>query len=206
MKLVLLIVICYLLGSIPTGFIFGKLLRGIDVRKHGSGNVGATNVLRVIGRVPAAFVLAIDIAKGILGVTLIADIAGGVPDMHRLLLGLSVICGHNWSLFLKFRGGKGVATSAGVLLGLGLSIKGLAAVFGIGFLIWLIIFSLTRYVALSSISAALSLPVASTIFKQPREIVIFMVVISLFVVYRHKSNIKGMINGEEKKTSFLKKP
>lgn len=204
MKLILLIVICYLLGSVPTGFIFGKLLRGTDIRKHGSGNVGATNVLRVVGRVPAAFVLAIDIAKGILAVTFVANIGDVSLDTHRLLLGLSVICGHNWTIFLKFRGGKGVATSAGVLIGLGLSIKGLAIVFAASLVIWLILFSLTRYVALSSISAALSLPVASIIFKQPREMIIFMAVISLFVVYRHKSNIRKMINGEEKKISLKK--
>lgn len=205
MKLLLLVIIGYLLGSFPTAFIFGKLLSRIDIRKYGSGNVGATNVLRVIGILPAFFVLAIDIAKGIIGVTLLADIGGVTQGIHILLLGLSVICGHNWSAFLKFRGGKGVATSVGVLLGLGLRGQGLGIVLLIGFLIWLIVVFLTRYVALGSISAALSLPITSLIFNQSIEIILFMVIIALFVTYRHKPNIKGLISGEEKKIRIWKK-
>lgn len=205
MKLILLMIVCYLLGSIPTAFIFGKLLRRIDIRKHGSGNVGATNVLRVIGILPAIFVLAIDMGKGMIGVTLLADMGGISQIVSRFLLGLSVICGHNWSIFLKFGGGKGIATSAGVLLGLGLRIKGLGVIFVVCFLIWLIIVSLTRYVALGSISAALSLPLTSIIFSQPIEIILFMAILSLLVVYRHKSNIRGLITGREKKITFLKK-
>lgn len=205
MKLFLLIIIAYLLGSFPTAFIFGKLLRRIDIREHGSGNMGATNVLRVIGTLPGIFVLAIDIAKGLLGVTLVADIWGVSPDINRLLLGLSVICGHNWPLFLKFRGGKGVATSAGVLLGLGFKTQGLGVIFLICFLIWLVVVLFTRYVALGSIAAALSLPVVSVIFKQPAEIVLFMVVLSLFVVYRHKPNIRELVAGRGRKSTFFKK-
>lgn len=200
-----MVIICYLLGSIPTAFIFGKLLRRIDIRKYGSGNVGATNVFRVIGALPAFFVLAIDMGKGIIGVTLVADVWKMSSDVERLLLGLSVICGHNWPVFLKFHGGKGVATSAGVLLGLGLKTKGLGIIFVICLLIWLIIVFLTRFVALGSISAALSLPLMSVIFNQPLEIILFMLIISLFVVYRHKSNIRGLTTGKEKKISLFKK-
>jgi glycerol-3-phosphate acyltransferase PlsY len=193
------------LGSIPTAFIFGRLLGKIDIRKYGSGNVGATNVFRVMGLLPAFFVLAIDMGKGIIGVTLVGDIGKISLDIDRLLLGLSVICGHNWSMFLKFRGGKGVATSAGVLLGLGLRIKGLGIIFVICFLIWLIIVFLTRYVALGSICAALSLPAVSIISNQPVEIILFMVILSLYEIYRHKSNIKTLITGREKKIAFFKK-
>lgn len=205
MNLLLVLIIGYLLGSFPTAFIFGKLLSHIDIRRYGSGNVGATNVLRVIGILPAFTVLAIDIGKGVIGVTLLADIGGASQSVHILLLGLSVICGHNWSAFLKFRGGKGVATSAGVLLGMGLRGQGLGIVLLIGFLIWLIVVFLTRYVALGSISAVLSLPITSVIFNQPIEIILFMVILALFVTYRHKSNIKGLLNGEEKKLKIWKK-
>ncbi|MDI6606795.1 MAG: glycerol-3-phosphate acyltransferase, partial [Candidatus Omnitrophota bacterium] len=124
------IIVSYLTGSIPTAYIFGRVFKGIDIRKFGSGNVGATNALRVLGKGPAIAVLLIDAFKGFVVVTLLADLLiahlGGISAQTlRILLGIACICGHNWTVFLKFRGGKGVATTLGVLLGLSFSIPGL---------------------------------------------------------------------------------
>ena len=113
----------YIIGSIPTAYIFGRVLKGIDIREYGSGNIGATNVFRVIGKAPGIIVLIIDALKGLICVTYLA--AGFLylapvtrPELYRILVGLSAIAGHNWTLFLKFKGGKGVAASAGVAIGL----------------------------------------------------------------------------------------
>jgi len=110
-------VISYLIGSIPTGFIFGKVLKGIDIRQHGSGNMGATNAFRILGKGPGSTVLALDIIKGILPVALVAGwLSPGVTG--SIIAAVAVVCWHNWTCFLNFNGGKGVATSAGVLIGL----------------------------------------------------------------------------------------
>ncbi len=195
--------IAYLIGSIPTAYIIGRLLKGIDIRKFGSGNIGATNVFRVIGRLPGLIVLAIDILKGFVCATYIAGFFMYIspvmrPDIYRVLVGLTAIAGHNWSIFLKFKGGKGVATSAGVIMGL------IPKIFWLGFLVWVVVFSVSGYVSLASIVASISVPIAALVFGKPVEIVVFMCILCLVIVYRHRANIKRLQKGEEKRTRFLK--
>ncbi|NQT00124.1 MAG: glycerol-3-phosphate acyltransferase, partial [Candidatus Omnitrophica bacterium] len=134
--LVLTIIVAYLLGSIPTGYIFARLLRGIDIRSFGSGNFGATNVFRVVSPAAGVAVLVLDILKGVISVTVLADYAlnssaGLDPVLVRLVLGVVAVCGHNWTAFLKFKGGKGVATTAGALLGLSFKIPELGLIAGL---------------------------------------------------------------------------
>ena len=112
-RITLSVVISYLIGSIPTAYIFGKKLKGIDIRKHGSGNMGATNAIRVLGKGPGTLVLLIDIAKGIIPTTIMADLLGTTDLWMRLVWGLIAVCGHNWTVFLQFKGGKGIATGLG---------------------------------------------------------------------------------------------
>ena len=194
----------YLIGSIPTAYIFGRVLKGIDIREHGSGNTGATNVFRVIGKAPGIAVLTIDIIKGFVCATYLASgfmyLAPVVrPEMYRILIGLCAIAGHNWTIFLKFKGGKGVATSAGVVTGL------IPKIFWLGFLVWLITFFITGFVSLSSIIAIVSVPIFTLAFGEPTEIVVFMCLLCLIIVYKHKANIRRMARGEEKRISFFKR-
>lgn len=188
LSLIILSLLAYLIGSIPTGYIFGRVLKGVDIRTQGSGNVGATNVFRVVGKVPGVVVLIIDILKGLLVVTLFP----ANDNLFRIILGLIVIAGHNWTIFLKFKGGKGVATSAGVLIGLE------PAVAGICFLIWVIVFLITHYVSLSSIIAAIFLPVFTFVFyRSSPELIIFSLIICALGIYKHRSNIQRLLKGTE---------
>ena len=194
----------YVIGSIPTAYIFGRVFKGIDIREYGSGNVGATNVFRVIGKVPGITVLAIDIIKGFVCATYLASgfmyLAPVIrPDVYRILVGLCAIAGHNWTIFLKFKGGKGVATSAGVVIGL------IPKIFWLGFLVWLITFFITGLVSLGSIVAVISIPIFTLAFGEPAEIVVFMCLLCLIIVYKHKPNIRRLARGEEKRISFFKK-
>jgi len=194
----------YIIGSIPTAYIFGRVLKGIDIREYGSGNTGATNVFRVIGKAPGIIVLIIDVIKGLVSATYLASgflyLAPVTrPDLYRILVGLSAIAGHNWTLFLKFKGGKGVATSAGVVIGL------IPKIFWLGFVVWLITFFITGFVSLGSIVAAISVPIFTLAFGEPAEIVIFMCLLCLIIVYKHKSNIRRLARGEEKRIAFFKK-
>ena len=198
------IIIAYLIGSIPTAYIFGKLFKGIDIRKFGSGNVGATNAFRVIGRLPGLIVLALDILKGYVCATYIAAFfmyisPMGRPELYRVLTGMAAIAGHNWPVFLKFKGGKGVATSAGVVIGL------IPKIFWLGFLVWTMVFFVTGYVSLASILASLSVPILTLVFGEPIEVVIFLSLLCLVITYRHKSNIRRLRDGEERRISLFKK-
>lgn len=192
------IAISYLIGSIPTGYIIAKLLKGIDIRDHGSGNVGATNLMRTVGKVPGITGLLIDVAKGIVPVTVIAAVFY-MPDMavneplFKVILGLSAVFGHIWTIFLKFKGGKGVATTIGVFLGLA------PAVTTIGLLIWVILALIFKYVSVSSIAMAVSLPVLMAFFQSPIEYTLLSVILCIFITYKHKANIRRLINGTEYK-------
>ena len=194
----------YLVGSIPTSFIFAKVLRGIDIRQFGSGNVGATNVFRVVGKLPALFALIIDILKGVFVVTVVARHSYAFREtldygFYRAALGYIAICGHIWPVFLGFRGGKGVATMIGATLAIA------PAVFLISGGMWLMIFFLTNYVSLASIILAVSMPVFACILNQPFSTVMFTVATCLMSVYKHKENIKRLLRGEENKTVIRKK-
>ena len=191
-------------GSIPCSYLAARLLSGKDVRREGSGNVGATNVFRVIGKVPGIIALIIDIIKGFISATYLASgfmyLAPVTrPELYRILVGLSAIVGHNWTIFLKFKGGKGVAASAGVVIGL------IPKIFWLGFLVWLITFFITGFVSLGSIIAVISIPIFTLAFGEPAEIVVFMCLLCLIIVYKHKPNIRRLARGEEKRISFFKK-
>jgi len=201
---ILAIVLSYLLGSIPVGYILSRALKGIDVRRYGSGNFGATNVFRVINPAAGIAVLILDMLKGLIPVTLFADFVLGNlgaydQNLTRLILGLAAVCGHNWTIFLNFKGGKGVAATAGVLLGLSFKIPSLGLIAGLCLGIWVLAVLLTGFVSLGSIIASIALPVFMVVFNQPFNLLIFAIALCLFVVYRHKSNIRRLLRGEEKK-------
>jgi glycerol-3-phosphate acyltransferase PlsY len=204
------IVSSYILGSIPTAYIFGRLLKGIDLRKFGSGNIGATNALRVLGKGPGITVLLLDILKGIVAVVFLGDFfVLRLPfistDTLRIILGLSCICGHNWSIFLKFRGGKGVATTFGVLLGLAIKIAGLWLILLLTILTWLAVFLIARIVSVASVSTGISLPVYMFIFKQSPLLLFLGCILAVFVILRHKSNLQRVLQGKEPRINFKPK-
>jgi len=203
------IIISYLIGSIPTAYIFGWLLKGIDIRKVGSGNVGATNALRALGRGPGITVLILDIAKGFIVALLLGNyFSEKITLMQaqnlRIIMGLCCICGHNWTVFLNFKGGKGVATTFGVLIGLALKIAGLNYIVGLLILIWLVVFMLSRMVSLASILAGVSLPVMTVLFKQPLLLIMLSILLFVFVLIRHRSNVARILQGTESRLSFKK--
>jgi len=193
-------ILAYLVGSMPTSYIFARFLKGLDITKHGSGNVGATNVFRVVGKIPAIIVLLIDILKGMIAVLVLSEIffnnTIGVNlglELYRIFLGAFAISGHVWSVFLKFKGGKGVATTAGVLLAL--SPKVLIATV----ILWALVFIIFRIVSVASITASVFLPILAVFFKGSLSLVLFCVILCIMGTYKHKSNIKRLIRGEEKK-------
>ena len=194
MELITILLISYLLGSIPTGFLIGQWRSGIDLRKFGSGSTGATNVLRHIGKWPALFVLIFDIGKGLCAVLISFKILP-YEDL-QVLAGLCSLAGHIWPVWLNWRGGKAVATALGVLLGLSWQV-GLAA---LG--IFLTVLSLSKIVSLSSLIAALSLPFLMILsFKSNFQLSFLIISIAsmLMVFWRHRSNIKRLFNGTEPK-------
>ncbi len=200
-------VVSYLLGSIPTGYLWAKA-RGIDIRTVGSGNIGATNVMRALGKGPGITVLAIDALKGFLPVLLaprpeVVSQLGVNQEMTRHLTMMvqitccvSVIAGHNWTCWLKFKGGKGVATSAGAMLAM-LPVPLLCAL-----AVWGIIFAASRYVSLASIAAAAALPVATWFFR--RDLVWFTSIVGVVIIYKHKSNIQRLRAGTENRIGTKK--
>lgn len=200
MFLLLSLISAYLLGSIPTSYIFAKVLKKVDIRKHGSGNAGATNVFRVVGKVPGIIVLILDVLKGVIAVALLSEVffnnTIGVTlglELYKILLGLSVISGHVWTVFLKFKGGKGVATTAGVLMALAPKVIILCL------LVWAIVFAIFRIVSVASIVASISMPIFAVIFYQSIFFVLFCVLLAIGSTYKHKANIKRLLRGEEKK-------
>lgn len=195
--------LAYLLGSIPTSFIMGRLIKGIDIRNFGSGNVGATNALRVLGTKIGIITLIIDIGKGILAVHLGKLMNPEYSNLMLIGFGLAAILGHIFTIFLNFRGGKGVATSAGVFIAL----IPVPLVFAL--LIFVLSVWISRYVSLGSILAALTLFIIELIINLKNhfaefEILIFVFLITVFIVLRHKANIKRLLAGNENKISFKK--
>lgn len=194
------ILCAYIIGSFPTAFVFCKIFKGMDIRQHGSGNVGATNVFRAAGKGLGAAVFAVDFAKGLIAVTLIPiavhkvfPAARAWGDSAYLLLGAAAIAGHIWTVFLNFKGGKGVATTGGVMAGLApLLMLG-------GLFVWGIVFYFSRYVSLASIAAAISLPAFSLLLGRDVYFTMFSSVLCFVGIYAHRSNIKRLMNGTEKK-------
>jgi len=202
---VLGILLSCLIGSIPTAYIYGKLARGIDIRGHGSGNIGATNTFRVLGKWPGIFVLVCDILKGVAAVVAVSFILKISGILSCAALGLAAVSGHNWTIFLNFKGGKGIATSLGVLLGLAMSFPGLWPALGLTLLVWVSVFMMTGYVSLASMMAALALPVFVLSLHLSPEMAILSAVLCIFVIIRHKSNITRLLSGTENRVRFEKK-
>lgn len=188
----------YLIGSIPNGLILGKLLWNIDLREYGSHNIGATNAWRTLGKGPGLLIFFLDFLKGVIGVWL-GSMVSGTP-ISLVLVGIFAILGHSCSLFLHFKGGKGVATGLGVIAML------MPQTTIVIFLLWLIIVYLTRYVSLASIIAAAGVPLFAWWANAPGEYIIFGAVAAVFVIYRHKTNIKRLLNGTESKIKAGKRP
>lgn len=201
-QLLLLVALSYLVGAIPTSFIVGKGVKGIDLRKHGSGNLGATNVNRVLGAKWGFLVLGLDALKGVVAVVFIARLGfdGSLYtlEVSRALCGFAAIVGHVWTIFLGFKGGKGVATSAGVFFALSWPATLLAAVVCIGLI------ALTRYVSVGSIAGAVILPIGMVLFKEPDLYLTLSMLMSALVVSKHKQNVKRLVLGQENKLSFSK--
>ncbi len=187
----------YLLGSIPTGYLVGKF-HGKDLRKEGSGNIGATNVVRVLGKKWGYLVFAVDFLKGILAVVLALTLAKGAAQRESLALiaAISAILGHNFPIWLNFRGGKGVATTAGVIL-----VLLPWPVFIAALIVWALAFFTTRYVSLASLLAAVTVPVTCGIlFWLGKVSLIFLWIglgICALVIWRHRSNLARLFAGTE---------
>lgn len=188
MTIIGLAIVAYLLGSIPSGLIIGKLFFNTDVRLYGSKNIGATNTYRVLGWKAALPVFLCDAGKGMAGV------AGFAPEPNLMLLGgILAMVGHNWSVFLGFKGGRGVATGLGVLIFL------VPLISAICFATWAVIVYFTKYVSLGSIVGAALVPILMIVFGEPLWYIVFGTVAALFVILRHRENIMRLLRGKELK-------
>lgn len=197
MYTILFIIIAYLLGSIPSALIAGKISKNIDIREHGSGNLGATNAFRVLGTKAGIIVTLADILKGTIATLIPLLVALYVDiDVSRLFIGLFAVIGHTYPIFARFKGGKAVATSAGIILGMS------PLLFGIIVLLFIIILYLSKYVSLSSMLTGI---LASIIAFFITDLFLFLVilVLTIFVCIRHKDNIKRIINKTEPKITWL---
>lgn len=186
---ILSILLSYVLGSIPTGLWLGIKLRGVDIRQHGSKNIGATNTMRVLGKPLGALALLGDMGKGVAAVLLISRL--GSWEYLRLACGIAAVAGHTASVFLKFRGGKGVATGAGVFLALA-PLPALVA--GVMFIVVVV---LTRMASAGSMSAAIALCVALYLTDPSWPIRITATLIGIWVIWLHRSNIQRILKGQE---------
>ncbi len=191
--------VAYLLGSIPTGYWLCRAAKGADIRTLGSGNIGATNVKRVFGPALGNTVLFLDMAKGLAAVLLGGWIfyAPEGPmslDLYKIACAVAAVCGHNWPVFLGFKGGKGVATSAGALLGLA------PVLFLISLAVWAAAAKFSRYVSVASMSAASAFCLMTFLGNYSAEMRIFALIMAGMLVWRHKANIARLISGTEPKT------
>ncbi len=211
----IIILISYLLGSIPTSIILSKVFGGIDIREHGSGNAGGTNVVRVLGWKIGIFVMIIDVLKGTVATAWVSQmqlinsntVSIFDPFMLSVICGIAAIIGHVWTIFAKFRGGKGVATGMGMMIALS------PTDILVGVIIFIIIVSVTKYVSVASMfgvaSIVLSIFIRKNIFNaeiKGFEILLWSKsLISLFIIFTHRANIKRLLSGTENKFSFKKK-
>jgi glycerol-3-phosphate acyltransferase PlsY len=188
----------YLVGAIPFGYIIAKLWKGIDIREHGSKNIGFTNVLRTVGAVPGIIVLILDIGKGLASILIFARLGELNLDILPVLCGVAAIIGHNWTIYLKFKGGKGIATTIGVFIAL----APMATL--ISLVVWVITVLITRYVSLGSILFVICLPIvifAGQIVGRDYTISLLLAaaLVAIMAIYKHRSNIGRLLNGTEKK-------
>jgi glycerol-3-phosphate acyltransferase PlsY len=189
---VLTAIAAYFVGSIPTGYLLAKA-RGIDIRDSGSGNIGATNVFRVLGKTAGIVVLLIDALKGFVPARIffLIGAAAQTQEYHAMVAGFFAIMGHNYTCWLRFKGGKGIATSAGVLLAL------VPGALGISLAAWLLVLAVSRYVSLASIVAAVVLPFAVWGTGQSNAMLGLATTFSVLAIYKHRANIGRLIAGTE---------
>jgi len=207
-------ILSYLIGSIPTSIIVARQVRGIDIRQHGSGNAGGTNVFRVLGWKAGVFVILMDIGKGLFATIVLARLMyGPIPFENRtpfddftvvqIIAGCAAILGHVWTLFAGFRGGKGIATAGGMLIGV--APVEVAVAFGV----FAIVFLVSHYVSLGSLSAAVAFPLTmyfrENVFMVDiagyKTLILFSIGISLLIIYTHRANIKRLLAGTENRIS-----
>jgi acyl phosphate:glycerol-3-phosphate acyltransferase len=194
------VLVSYLLGSFPSSYIAGRVVRGIDLREHGSGNLGATNTFRVLGARVAAPVMLLDMAKGLVPAALFPQLDGEAAWGWALAYGAAAILGHVFSIYMRFQGGKGVATATGVFAALSPVATGIALV------AWLLVLRFGRMVSLASIVAAATLVGALVLTEDRAEVLALGVVVAAFVVYRHRSNVGRILRGEEHRFGRPAKP
>jgi glycerol-3-phosphate acyltransferase PlsY len=192
------VVAAYLVGSVPFAYLAGRVLRGVDVRAIGSGNVGGTNVMRVAGKGWGALVIALDLGKGLAGAGLIGGLfyRDGMPvsaELFRVICGAMAVVGHNWPAWLGFRGGKGVATSVGVFF----AVTPIPAACALG--TWCVVLAVSRIVSISSMVAALSLTGWNLLFRRPVEYTVAGAALAVLIVVQHRSNIRRLLSGSESK-------
>jgi len=218
LNLIFIILLSYFVGSIPNSIIVSKIVKGIDIRNHGSGNAGGTNVSRVLGKKYGLLVILLDVLKGGVAVILISRLYLGNFPFHnatpfddftlvQIIAGISAVIGHIWTVFAGFRGGKGIATGLGVLL----SIVTLDMLLGLA--VFLIVVSLSKYISLGSISAAVSVPIIMAIRENLFNVNItgystilpFIIALALLVIYTHRANLDRIVKGSENRISFFKK-
>lgn len=210
---VIMAVVAYLIGSVNFSVIFSKKFAGFDIREKGSGNAGTTNMLRSVGKKAAALTLICDILKGVLAI-LIAKLLGLIPDMDKELMvqiaGIAVVLGHTFPIFFKFKGGKGVATSLGIILLLNWQIGLICLIFG------LVLIILTRMVSLGAVTTAILYPILTltladntnyfilTEGNDGRKYFIYSIILAVIILFNHRSNIKRILAGNENKISLKK--
>ena len=211
LNLIIFFIVVYLFGAVPWGFIIGKI-KGIDIRKNGSGNIGATNITRTLGKPWGIFCFVLDFLKGLIPVLCTKTFIASMLNIPNNLLGITIIIvvlttimGHIFPIYLKFKGGKGVATGTGALI----AITPFAIICGL--IIWVIIFKISRYVSIASIIAAISVAVLTIFFsamgfyRVPISLQYFVVLLAIFAIYKHTSNIKRLLNGTENRFEKKKK-
>ncbi|AIF66488.1 acyl-phosphate glycerol-3-phosphate acyltransferase [Terribacillus saccharophilus] len=196
MEYVLFILLAYVIGSIPSALIVGKVGYNIDVREHGSGNLGATNTFRILGKKAGTIVLIADILKGTIA-TILPVLFGF--DLYLLVIGLGAVIGHVYPVFARFKGGKAVATSAGIILGVN------ALLFAIIIASFVIVLLVSKYVSLASMTAGVVGVVVSIFIAQDIVLTIVLGLLAIFILYKHRQNIVRIIRREEPKASFLVK-
>jgi glycerol-3-phosphate acyltransferase PlsY len=182
----------YLIGAIPVGYLVSLAFGGVDIRRHGSGNIGTTNVLRTLGRLPAGLTLVGDAAKGYAAVALGQALGGGEP-VSAAACGVLAVVGNCWPVYLRFRGGKGVATALGAFLRLMPLMTVPVA------LVWLAVVGASRYVSLASLVAAATLPIGALVWRYPGASVGAAAVVAAIIVARHRGNIARLLAGTERR-------
>jgi len=216
LPIAIIAVLSYLVGSIPTSIIVAKARRGIDIRQHGSGNAGGTNVIRVLGWKTGVMVIALDMAKGLIATMFIARLMyGPIPFENKtpfddftvvqIIAGCAAILGHVWTLFAGFKGGKGMATAGGMLIGVA------PVEVAVSFGVFTIVFLISHYVSLGSLSAAVAFPLTmffrENIFMVDIEgyntLIFFSIGISLLIIYTHRANIKRLLRGTENRITRI---